>query len=120
MDQPITSLFPSQSSNGPKSTSEVEQDDDNYMVSFGDLQLDPEEENIPDQMLMSRKQLKILNCKLNSLLQIQEDTRSRHFVSVIKVDVLLKAQEHRLKTLMEQTDTNTEECLNHQSESFVH
>ncbi|CAI9284827.1 unnamed protein product [Lactuca saligna] len=120
MDQPITSLFPSQSSDGLKSTSEVARDDDDYMVSFGDLQFDPEEEGIPDHMLISRKQFKILNRKLNSLLQIQADTGSRHSVSGIEDDVLLKAQEHRLKTFMEQIDMKQEERLKHQSESFVH
>ena len=38
----------------------------------------------------------------------------------IEFDVLLKAQEHRLRTIMEQLDTKTEECLKHQSESFNH
>ena len=37
MDRPITSLFSSQSTDGPKSISEVEQDDDDYMVSFSDI-----------------------------------------------------------------------------------
>ena len=78
------------------------------MVSFGDLQFDPEQENIPDHMLMSGKQFKILTRKLNSLLHIHAETESHNTVSRIEVDVLLKAQEHRLKTIMEQIDTKTE------------
>ena len=52
-------------------------------------------------MLMFGKQFKMLNRKLNSLLQLQADARSRYHVFVIDVDVLLKAQEHRLKTILE-------------------
>ncbi|CAI9290567.1 unnamed protein product [Lactuca saligna] len=74
MNQPITSLFPSQSTEGSKSIPDDNTKDDDVMVSFPDIQFDPEEENIPDYMLMS--------------------------------DVMLKAQELRLKALMEQEDVN--------------
>ncbi|CAI9271624.1 unnamed protein product [Lactuca saligna] len=81
---------------------------------------DPEEENIPDQMLMSGKQFKTLNCKLNSLLQLRADKGNQNIVSGIEVDVLLKAQEHRLKTIMDQIDTKNEERLKRKSDSFNH
>lgn len=90
------------------------------MVAFGDLQFVLGEENIPDHMSMSGKQFKIMNRKLNSLLQIQADKGSRNSFSVIEVDLMLKSQEHRLKTLMEQIDTKTEDRLKRQSEFFVH
>lgn len=61
------------------------------MVSFADIQFDPEEENIPDHIHISGKQFKILNRKPNSLLQLQEDAGNRHSVSGIEVDVMLKA-----------------------------
>ena len=77
------------------------------MVSFGYLQFDPEVENIPDHMLMSGKQFKILNHKLNSLLWIQADIGIRNTVSDIEVDVLLKAQEHRSKTTQGSRTTQT-------------
>lgn len=52
-------------------------------------------------MLMFGKQIKILNHKINSLLQFQADARSRHNVTGIEVDVMLKAQENRLKSVMD-------------------
>ncbi|CAI9288637.1 unnamed protein product [Lactuca saligna] len=61
------------------------------MVSFAKIQFDLEE-NIPDHMLMFGKQFKILNQKLNSLLQLQANAGSRNSVSGIEVDVILKAQ----------------------------
>lgn len=39
-----------------------------------DIEFDSEEENIPDHMLMSGKQFKILNQKLNLFLQLQAAT----------------------------------------------
>ncbi|CAI9277985.1 unnamed protein product [Lactuca saligna] len=60
------------------------------------LNFDPEEEDIPDHMLMSGKQFKILSKKLNSILKSQADAGGRNFVSSIEVDVILKAQEARL------------------------
>ncbi|CAH1412173.1 unnamed protein product [Lactuca virosa] len=77
MHQPITSLFSSQSTEGKKLVHEEDQDDDDVMVSFAEIQFDPEEDNIPDHMLMSGKHYKILNHKFNLLLQIQEDTGGR-------------------------------------------
>ncbi|CAI9259821.1 unnamed protein product [Lactuca saligna] len=74
MNQPITSIFPSQSTEGDKSIPDDSQDDDDFMVSFADIQFDPEEENIPDHILMSRNRFTILNHKLSYLLQIQADT----------------------------------------------
>lgn len=47
-------------------------------------------------MLMSGKQFKILNKKLDSILQSQTDARGRNSVSSIEVDVMLKAEEDRL------------------------
>lgn len=69
MHQPIKSLFTSQSTKGENSVLEDAQDDDDVMVSFAKIQFDSEEDSIRDPMLMSGKQFKILNHKLNSLLQ---------------------------------------------------
>lgn len=41
-------------------------------------------------------------------------------MSRIEVDVLLKAQEHRLKTVMEQIETKHEERLKRQADTFQH
>ncbi|CAI9259997.1 unnamed protein product [Lactuca saligna] len=54
MNQPITSLFSSQSTEWEKSIPEDDQDAD-VMVSFVEIQFDPEDDNIPDHMLISGK-----------------------------------------------------------------
>ncbi|CAI9290379.1 unnamed protein product [Lactuca saligna] len=94
MQQPITSFFPSQSTKGPKIVNGDKTNDGKFMGSFAEIEFDPEEENIPNHMLMSGKQFKILNRKLNSLLQFQVDAGDKHSISRIEVDVMLKAQEH--------------------------
>lgn len=104
LNNPITPLFPSQSTEGPKCVSDNKTEDDNVCVSFANIQFDPEEENIPDHMLMSSKHFKILNCKLSSLCQFQANAGSRHSVSGIEVDVMLNSQEIRLKSIMDQMD----------------
>lgn len=121
LNQPITFyFFPPQSTEGTTSTPVVDQEDDEIMVSFADIQFDTKEVNIPDHMRISGKQLKILHRKLNYLLQLHADVGSRNSISGIEVDVLLKAQEHRLKAVMDQIDTKNEQHLKRQSESFNH
>ncbi|CAI9285209.1 unnamed protein product [Lactuca saligna] len=98
LQQPITSLFPSQSTDGPK----IVNDDDTtvdgeFTGTFDDLEFDPEEENIPDHMLMSG------GC---------------HLISKIEVDVMLKAQELRLRDELEILDRNNEKHVKAQSSSF--
>lgn len=116
MNQPITSLFTSRSTECNQSI--PEQEEDEVMASFADILFDSEEETIPDHMLMYGKQFKILNRKLNSLIQTQEDTGTRNTVTGIDVDVLLKAQEHQLKMAMEQIESKYEERLKRQAENF--
>ncbi|CAI9286464.1 unnamed protein product [Lactuca saligna] len=55
MQQPITSLFPSQSTKTLKTGHDDETDDGEFMVSFANIEFDFEEENTPDHMLMSDK-----------------------------------------------------------------
>lgn len=69
---------------------------------------------------MSGKKFKILNRKLNSLLQVQADAGSWNNVSGIEVDVMLKAQEFRLRTIMGHIETKHEERLKRQSDSYNH
>ncbi|CAI9269136.1 unnamed protein product [Lactuca saligna] len=102
MHQSITSFFSSQSTKCEKSILEDEKDDDDVIVSFEKIQFNPEEHRIPDHMFMLGKQFKILNYKLNLLLQIQADTWSRNSMSGIEVDIMLKTQEHHLKMAMDQ------------------
>ncbi|CAI9286228.1 unnamed protein product [Lactuca saligna] len=95
MNQPVTSLFSSQSTKGETSIPEDDHDADDVMVSFIEIQFDPEEDNIPDQIHMSGKQIKILNHKLNSLLQIQDDIGGRNTIIGIE-ELRLVAKEHHL------------------------
>lgn len=118
MNQPITSFFSSQSTEGEKNVPKEGHDDGDVMVAFAEIQFDLEEDNMPDHMVMSRKQFEILNYKLNSLLQIQTDTGGRNTVSGIGVDLLLKSQENRLMPAMEQIKSKHEERLKHHVKSF--
>ncbi|CAI9266759.1 unnamed protein product [Lactuca saligna] len=87
--------------------------EDDYMVSFVDIKFDLEEENIPDHMIMSSKSFKILNYKLSSLLQLRADVESQHNVFEIEIDVMLKAQELRLKDMMHRIDKSNEMRVKH-------
>ncbi|CAI9260639.1 unnamed protein product [Lactuca saligna] len=74
--QPITSLFSSQSTYPPTTTSPIQ--DSNFKDTgheskgfggmFENLEFDEEETVLPDHMLMTMKQFKILNTKLNPIL----------------------------------------------------
>ncbi|CAI9285519.1 unnamed protein product [Lactuca saligna] len=96
INQPITLFFSSQSTDPPKSLNDTKIDDGGFGGTFADIEFDPEEEDIPDHMLMSGKQFKILNKKLNYILQSQADARGMNSVSSIELDVMLKEQEARL------------------------
>lgn len=66
MHEPITTLFSSQFTVIERIVQEDEPNDDENMVSFADLIFDPKEDNVPRNMIMSRKHFKILNNKMNS------------------------------------------------------
>ncbi|CAI9286844.1 unnamed protein product [Lactuca saligna] len=72
---------------------------------------DLKEDNFLDHILMPRKQFKIMNQNLNSLLKLQVDSGSQNVVSRIEVDVLLQAQENRLRMVIEKIESQHEECL---------
>ena len=57
-------------------------------------------------MLMSGKQFKILNQKLNLILQSQADSGAKKSVSGIEVDVIIKAAKLRLHTKIDTNDEN--------------
>ncbi|CAI9286819.1 unnamed protein product [Lactuca saligna] len=101
MHEPIVIIFSSQYTEAEKVVHNVKPNDDDVMVSFVDLQFDYEEENIPDDLIMSGKQFKILNSKINSLLQIQADTGGKYFVAEFEMEYLMKAPETRLRNLIE-------------------
>ncbi|CAI9269844.1 unnamed protein product [Lactuca saligna] len=93
-------------------------DDVGFMGTFAYLKFDPEEENIPNLMLMSGKYFKILNRKSNSLLQLQADAGGCHSLSGIKVGVMLKGQELRLKDELDIKGRNNQKHVKAQSSSF--
>lgn len=68
MQEPITTLFSSQSTEKSQPQPKADDDDDDVMVYFTELQFDREEDNIPDEMIMLGRQFKILNSKINSIL----------------------------------------------------
>lgn len=57
MQAPISTLFSSQLTEPEKNITKIDadDDDDDDMVSFSDLQFNPEEEDIFDELIMSGK-----------------------------------------------------------------
>lgn len=88
LNQTINSLFSSQSTD-PPITHEGEEDPNDegneFDGTFASIEFDLEEENILDNMSLTGKQFKILNRKLNSLLQIQVDREISIQYQVLKL-----------------------------------
>lgn len=55
---------------------------------------------------------------MNLMLQFLAGTDSKHLVSVVKVEYLLKAQESRLKTFIDEADNRTYDRLETQAHTF--
>lgn len=66
MNEPIISLFSSQSIE-PWVILNKEEDKDDVTVGFVELEFNPEEGSTKDHAIMSGKQFKILNSKINSM-----------------------------------------------------
>ncbi|CAI9269825.1 unnamed protein product [Lactuca saligna] len=96
LNQPITSMFSSQSTDTPKPTSPTEIDHEGFGGTFEDLEFQDDEEDFPDHMLMTMKQYKILNQKLNSIIQSQADLGGGSSISSLEVDSMLKMCESRI------------------------
>ncbi|CAI9271738.1 unnamed protein product [Lactuca saligna] len=100
----FTSLFSSQSTDPPKTTSPVDETMENETDTKGfagtseALQFDNTKEEFPDDILMTMQQFKILNSKLNSILQTQADIGGGSSVSILEVDSMLKVFEGRVTT----------------------
>lgn len=73
LNQPFITLFSSQSTDPPKSTEDTDNKEGGFGGTFEELEFDEEEETFPDHMLMTIKQLKILNKKMNSIIQSKAD-----------------------------------------------
>ncbi|CAH1425495.1 unnamed protein product [Lactuca virosa] len=91
MQEPITILFSSQSTDAEKTIHEEEINDDDVMVSFVDLEFNPNEDDVPDEAIMSGKQFKIFNSKMNSIFQFLNDRTGKSSVSSSEVKFLLKS-----------------------------
>ncbi|CAI9277334.1 unnamed protein product [Lactuca saligna] len=84
MDQPFTTIFSTQSTDPPNPSSPVDEtmatdagtDNEGFGGTFEALHFYTSEEDFPDHMLMTMKQFKILNSKLNSILQSEADVGS--------------------------------------------
>ncbi|CAI9303286.1 unnamed protein product [Lactuca saligna] len=96
LNQPITSMFSSQSTDTPKPTSPTETDHEGFGGTFDDLEFHDEEEDFPYHMLMTMKQYKILNQKLNSIIQSQADLGGGSSISSLEVDSMLKLCESKI------------------------
>ncbi|CAI9283413.1 unnamed protein product [Lactuca saligna] len=101
---PITSLFSSYSIDPPTTTSpiqeyifmETEHESEGFGGTFENLEFDDEKADFPDHMLMIMKQFKILNTKLNLILQSQADLGGGNSMTSLEVDGLLKLLEGRI------------------------
>ncbi|CAI9293852.1 unnamed protein product [Lactuca saligna] len=82
LNQPIISMFSSQSTDTPKPTSPTETDHEGFGGTFEDLEFHDEEEDFPDHMLMTMKQYKILNQKSDEAVErVEGDIHKTCFVS---------------------------------------
>ncbi|CAI9289560.1 unnamed protein product [Lactuca saligna] len=88
------------------------------MVSFAKIQFNPEEEDIFDDLIMSGKQFKILNSKMNSLFQIVADNEGKHYVTGTEMDYLMKAQESQLRNLIADIEQKQAELLAFHSKTY--
>ncbi|KAL7607148.1 hypothetical protein Lser_V15G19426 [Lactuca serriola] len=83
-----------------------------------DIHFDSEEEDIPDHMLMTGKQFKILNQKLNAIIQSQVDSGRMSSISAMEVDVMIKGDEKRIMEKVDQSDKNNELRIQAQGSNF--
>ncbi|CAI9282491.1 unnamed protein product [Lactuca saligna] len=90
---------------------ETEHESEGFGGTFENLEFYEEETNFVDHILMIMKQFKILNTKLNSILQSQADLRVGNSVTSIKVDGMLKMVEGRLSSKVSRMIKDSESHL---------
>ncbi|KAL7602722.1 hypothetical protein Lser_V15G16687 [Lactuca serriola] len=107
LQNPFTTLFPSQSPENPPPSQQMS-DPEIEGGAFGgvldDISFDSNEEDIPDHMLMTGNQFKILNQKLKAIIQSQADSGRMSSISAMEVNVMIKGAEKRI---MEKNFTTT-------------
>lgn len=77
---------------------QTDNENEGFGGTFENLVFDEDEADFPDHTLMTMKQSKILNTKLNSIIQSQEDLGEGHSISSLEVDGLLKLVEGRISS----------------------
>ncbi|CAI9274653.1 unnamed protein product [Lactuca saligna] len=116
INQPFTSILSSQSTDPPRSMEESK-NERGFGGTFETLEFDDEEEDFPDHMLMSMKQFKIMNKKMNSIIQSQADMGGSSSVSSFELDGLMKAFEARMVSkvsgMLKDTESRILEKLDH-------
>lgn len=65
------------------------------------LEFNPDEDNVEDHVRISGKQYMILNYKINSIIQFLNDSAGKSNVNGEEVKFLLKSQEPRTRTLID-------------------
>ncbi|CAI9299239.1 unnamed protein product [Lactuca saligna] len=113
--------FSSQSTDPPKPNDESKNDEGGFGGTFDDLAFHEDEEDFPNHMLMSMKQFKILNKKLNSIIQSQADMGGGSSVSTFEIDGLMKACEARMVSkisgMIKDSEINLLEKIDHTDET---
>ncbi|CAI9269990.1 unnamed protein product [Lactuca saligna] len=118
MQEPIATLFSSESTEPEKTIIETNVDDDDVIVAFAKLQFNPKEKDIRNELIMLGKQFKILNSKMNSVLQLLANTGGKNYVSRVEFEYLLKAQESRLQSVIKDVAKKHENKMANQSRNF--
>ncbi|CAI9293186.1 unnamed protein product [Lactuca saligna] len=107
MQEPITTLFSSQSTK--KSNQEAGANNDDIMVSFVKIQFNPEEENIPDELIMSAFHSKSIDYEIQKLRDVTKECHELFVekVSTMKESLDLKVAE--LKSMLSEKVKKMEE-----------
>ncbi|KAL7591219.1 hypothetical protein Lser_V15G33877 [Lactuca serriola] len=122
LQNPFTTLFPSPSPENPipsQQMSDPEVEGGAFGGVLDDISFDSEEEEIPDHMLMTGKQFKILNQKLKTIIQSQADSGRMSSISAMEVDIMIKGAEKRILEKVDQSDKNNELRVQAQGNNFT-
>ncbi|CAI9303657.1 unnamed protein product [Lactuca saligna] len=94
MQEPIATLFSSQSIELKKTIHEAEAGDDDVMVSFTNFQFTPKEEDIPNELIIN------FDHEISKLHKVAREHHELFVKQVSEMKVALKLQVNELRTLM--------------------
>ncbi|CAI9294638.1 unnamed protein product [Lactuca saligna] len=114
MHEPNTTLFSSQSTEAERIVQEDEPNDDDIMVFFfDDLQFDPEEDNVPDNMIMSsieKQQVERLEfhakCFEYDIQKLHDVAKEHHELFVEQVKTLKEFVDLKMAEIKSEIKTN--------------